>query len=375
MQGCVYIFISEYLLILNPIMGASARTASADLSSWKDKNPFLRHRKVSILGAPLIEGQNLTGADQGPEKLIEAGLPYLLQKLNWEVDDITHLDFKTEFAKMQEEATELVEEETCDPYKMVCNARTIGRGVEMVFDKARAEVDKGGFLLTIGGDHSIAAGSIAALTMDRYKDLAVIWVDAHADANTPLTSPSMHYHGMPAAHLFGWFERNPPGFEWFPKTRCLDESRVAYIGLRDLDRAEVALLKNSGIHLYTIRDVDRLGIAGCINEALQRIDPNNVRPLHLSLDIDAIDPQFAPGSGTLSRGGLTYREVHYICEEMALTERLVSMDLVEINPALDPPCDIPEHGMHGDDPDLKPSTQTVQLGVELVLSAMGKSIL
>ena len=124
--------------------------------------------------------------------------------------------------------------------------------------------------------------------------------------------------------LLGWMKDSPlPGFEWFPTAGCLDEARLAYIGLRDVDEEEGKMLRASQCHVWTMRDVDRLGISGCIEQAVRAVDPHGVRPLHLSLDIDGIDPQFAPGTGTCARGGLTYREAHYICEELALTERLV----------------------------------------------------
>lgn len=249
-------------------------------------------------------------------------------------------------------------------------------------------------MLTIGGDHSIASGSISALQA-HYPSLGVIWVDAHADANTPRSSPSGHYHGMPAAHLLGWFEKagemgegvpmhtSLPGFEWF-KPGCLAESRLAYIGLRDVDREEGKMLRRSGVRVFTMRDVDKHGIARVVEMAIEAVGPSMDNPLHLSLDIDSVDPHFAPGTGTAARGGLSYREIHYICEEAALTRRLVSMDLVEVNPGLDPPPPKPENAddhhhanggaMHGDDPAIRRASPTVRLAVELALSALGKQI-
>ena len=157
-----------------------------------------------------------------------------------------------------------------------------------------------------------------------------------------------------------------------PKTPTVAEAQVSLIGLRDLDEAEARNMQNSGLHLFTMRDVDKHGIATVIERALDKIDPNGKRPIHLSLDIDGVDPSVAPGTGTRARGGLNYREIHYICEELAMTRRLVSMDLVEINPGLD--VGVVER-LHGDDEKMGTTTATVQLGVELVLSALGKSIL
>jgi len=259
-------------------------------------------------------------------------------------------------------------EVTGDPYEGVKNAELIGKACGLVYDSVCSASSNGNFALTIGGDHSIASATIGGL-VKTYPELAVVWVDAHADANTPETSPSLHYHGMPAAHVLGWFKKPVPGFEWL-KTQ-LPESRLAYIGLRDIDAEEGLMLQESGAHVYTMQDVDRHGIAQVMAMALSKIDPHNNRPLHLTLDIDGIDPGAAPGTGTLARGGLSYRESHFICEEMALTNRLVGCDLVEVNPLVD---SLPEQ-MHGDDPDLGPASATVQLCCELALSVLGKTIL
>merc|ERR1740139_1059485 len=168
---------------------------------------------------------------------------------------------------------------------------------------------QGQFALTIGGDHSLGVATIGA-TLQVYPDLAVIWVDAHADANTPETSPSNHYHGMPAAHLLGWFQKPVPGFEWV--TSVLEEGRLAYIGLRDIDIEEGQMLQESGVNVFTMQAVDRLGIGEVMRQAIECVDPYHKRPLHVSFDIDGVDPTYAPGTGTLARGGLTYRESHHI---------------------------------------------------------------
>jgi arginase len=194
-------------------------------------------------------------------------------------------------------------------------------------------------------------------------------VDAHADANTPDTSPSLHYHGMPAAHVMGWFKKPIAGFEWLKGK--LSPQRIAYIGLRDIDPEEGRMLTEAGIRCFTMQQVDRLGISEVVRMALEAVDPYHKRPLPLSFDIDAIDPAYAPGTGTLARGGLTYRESHYICEDLATTNRLVGMDLVEVNPLVD----ARPARMHGDDPDMAPTTTTVSLAMELCLSGLGKNIL
>lgn len=376
--------------------------------------PLPPRKCISFIGAPFCEGQNLVGADLGPTAVRAAGLQQAAALLGWDWCDEGDLDFVRHFKEhgFHSEKTSSVETyrewlddgmrenfstwvqrraegeaaDTSQPPAQppdthdihadsdgdsVVNVELMGSGLNLVHSAVLEAAKSGNFALTVGGDHSIAAGSINALH-HAYPDLGVIWIDAHADANTPKTSPSRHYHGMPAAHLLGWFEKALPGFEWFTPG-CLSESRLAYIGLRDVDEGEAALLRESNVHVYTMREVDKHGISKVIEMALSAIDPNNRRPLHLSLDVDGVDPHFAPGTGTCARGGLTYREIHYVCEELALTNRLVSMDLVEVNPVLDP---VPEgNPMHGDNPLIARSSPTVQLAVELALSALGKRIM
>lgn len=396
-------------------------SAAASKSCWTR----VLQKKVNFIGAPFCEGQNLAGADLAPEALRKAGLKKAAERLGWEWADGGDLDFARHFEKRgiatdskhladlqryrdwvasgmsdnfaiwcrknptpEEQAAvawELAADQAAaerehDAHaegdvkpKHVVNSKLIGTGLELVYETVSRSASEGAFSLTIGGDHSVAAASISAV-QSAYPLLGVIWIDAHADANTPETSPSMHYHGMPAAHLMGWFEQRLEGFEWFPDGKVIDESRLAYIGLRDIDPEEAAMLKASNVHVYTMRDVDKYGIARVVEMAMQGIDPNGRLPLHLSLDIDGVDPMYAPGTGTCARGGLTYREIHYVCEELALSERLVGMDLVEVNPALEQSTP-PRERLHGDNPDLKPTTPTVQLAVELVLSALGKTIM
>jgi arginase len=393
----------------------------------------LPQKTVGFLGAPLVDGQNLEGADLAPMALRHAGLKKLIEKQGYGFQDCGDLDFDAHYEELglrrksqkhtkaywqrwmdsgtamsfaewsqhhrhphvrhkegeinldsteTEPLRRTESEKDLDVHDRVVNAHLIGPALGLVYKECSQILQRNQFLLTVGGDHSIATGTLAAIT-EKYPDVAVVWVDAHGDANTPETSPSLHYHGMPAAHVMGWFRRQPKGFEWMgERQKYIEESHLAYIGLRDIDPVEGKMLRGSDCHIYTMRDVDKLGIAAVIERVIKSIDPNGNRPLHLSFDVDSVDPQFAPGTGTCARGGLTYRECHYICEELALTKRLVSMDLVEINPGLDkaPPPSASSAGsdggaMHGDDPDMNRTTPTVQLGAELVLSALGKNIL
>ena len=381
-------------------------------------------RKVAFLGAPFCEGQSLLGADLAPCAMREAGLATAIEALGMFWIDAGDIDFSevaphtaqrpTREALYREWLMSAPAKRTFSSWAMehgreafkmptkrkhpdldeaiggstvnVLNAELMGAGLKLVYDKVHAllfaeQERPPPMVLTVGGDHSIASASLAAV-LSKYPDCGVIWVDAHADANTPRTSPSGHYHGMPAAHLMGWFEQPGElgegvskgalkGFSWFP-SGILAESKLAYIGLRDVDLEEGKLLRKHGVRLFTMRDVDKHGIAKVIEMAIEAVGPSLDCPLHLSLDIDSVDPFYAPGTGTTARGGLSYREVHYICEECALTNRLVSMDLVEVNVGLDPPP--PPEEMHGDNPDLKPCSPTVHLANEIALSALGKQI-
>jgi len=409
-----FLMLPSNLPLARPAMSWASSLATADQE--EEQAGVVLQRTVAYIGAPFCEGQNLVGTDLAPTALREAGLQAALARIGWDWEDQGDIDFKAHFRELRGAGGEATVEyqHTIQLYRewvssgmaenfstwvsrkrkrkraaqggaeegvlsthtpgQVDNSAMIGSGLRLVYDAVDMAARGGSFVLTVGGDHSIASASIAALHRT-YPDLAVIWIDAHADANTPETSPSGHYHGMPAAHLMGWFDQEKPvdGFEWFPHKGCLSESRLAYVGLRDIDAQEGKLLRRSSVHCFTMREVDKHGIAKVIESALQAVDPNGRRPLHLSLDIDGIDPHFAPGTGTCARGGLSYREIHYICEELALTRRLVSMDLVEVNPALDAPP--PSGPMHGDDPTIKASPQTVRLAAELVLSALGKTIL
>jgi len=352
---------------------------------------------VRFIGAGFAEGQNLEGTEMTPPAMRDAGLQGMVERLGWNFSDAGDLahegtDTAARGRRLEsfrqwlrsgtretysrwageeirgEDSVHVAKEASMDPYQTVKNGLAIGKGCGLVHDEVLEASSRGEFALTIGGDHSLGSATIGALVRT-YPQLSVIWVDAHADANTPDTSPSNHYHGMPVAHVMGWFKKKVPGFEWLQS--MIAESRIAYIGLRDIDPEEGRLLQESGVHVFTMALVDRIGIAQVMDMALSRVDPYHNRPLHLSFDIDAIDPVYAPGTGTLARGGLTYRESHYICEEMASTNRLVGMDLVEVNPLVD---HLPER-MHGDDVDMGPTTQTVSLAMELVLSSLGKNIM
>lgn len=360
--------------------------------------------RVQFIGAPFALGQNLRGAELAPMAVRGAGLKTMVERLGWEyadngdlkVDSVTTsadsgIGGEAWKAKMWEKYQKWVRSGTNqsyvrwsgetirtkedpievkgDPYDYVTNCAAIGQACGAVHKEVYEAANRGDFALTVGGDHSIASATIGGL-VKAYPNLCVIWVDAHADANTPDTSPSLHYHGMPAAHVMGWFNKPLKGFEWLKSV--LPEARLAYIGLRDVDPEESRMLCESGCHIYTMQDVDRYGISKVVSMARSKVDPYDNRPIHLTLDIDGLDPIAAPGTGTLARGGLSYREAHFICEELASTNRLVGCDLVEVNPLVDI---LPVEQMHGDDPDLGPCSCTVSLCCELALSVLGRTIL
>jgi arginase len=213
------------------------------------------------------------------------------------------------------------------------------------------------FPLVLGGDHSVAVGTVAGVShamKQRHEKMGVIWIDAHADMNTPETSPSGNIHGMPLACCIGKGPEELTNiFGYAPK---VDAANVALVGLRDVDAIERQSVRESGVTAFTMRDIDERGLREVMDRALA-IAGKGTAGIHLSLDMDAVDPDEAPGVGTPVRGGMTYREAHLAMEIVCDCNNLVSMELVEVNPVLDE------------------VNRTANLGVELVLSALGKRIL
>lgn len=230
-------------------------------------------------------------------------------------------------------------------------------GCKTVAEAQFAAASEGKFCLTVGGDHSIGIGTVAGILKAR-PNLGVVWVDAHADINTPATSPSGNIHGMPIGFLMKKCDvTKVPGLGWLTDYPRLDPSQVCYVGLRDIDAGERKLIRESGIKTFTMQDIDRYGIGKVMEMVLHHL---RGRPLHLSFDIDACDPALAPATGTVVRGGLTYREANYVAEATAETSMLGSMDMVEVNP----------HLSVG-----KGADETAQLGLVLTASALGSRIL
>jgi arginase len=326
---------------------------------------FLKGRTVGIIGVSVKEGQDLEGPEVAPEYLRKNGLFNVVKSLEWENED--YGDIKDGGHLAESEGKEANQKEY--KYATLKNAVELGSVNKKLYDITKSMGEKGQFALTLGGDHGLATGSIGGLKAS-YPDLKVIWVDAHADCNTPETSPSGNYHGMPVAHLLGWIEENTvPGFDWFKP--CLTNKDIVFIGLRDLDAAEKQNLRKHNIKCFTMHEVLRFGIGEVMKQTLEYLNQDGKsHPLHISFDIDGVDPSVAYGTGTRARGGILYREAHYIIRETAGTGKLVGLDMVEINPLLDRPK---EH-FHGDNKHIG-GTETVALGLELIASALGDYIL
>jgi arginase len=240
--------------------------------------------------------------------------------------------------------------------------RAVSAVTEALSQQVYEHAKEGRFVLTLGGDHSIAIGTISgtakAIRERLGRDMAVIWVDAHADINTPETSDSGNIHGMPVAFLTGLASDKPDApFGWIKDEHRVSVKKIVYIGLRDVDRGEKKILRENGIKAFSMHDIDRHGIGKVMDMALGWIGSDT--PIHLSFDIDALDPRFAPSTGTAVRGGLTLREGDFIAECVHETGSLVALDLVEVNPSLE------EEG----------AAETVRSGVSIVRCALGDTLL
>ncbi|MBN3297062.1 ARGI protein, partial [Amia calva] len=221
-----------------------------------------------------------------------------------------------------------------EPYKRVKMPKTVGCANERLAHAVRTVKKDGHTCVMLGGDHSLGIGSILGHAAAN-QDLCVVWVDAHADINTPLTSPTGNIHGQSVSYLLrDLHSKMPvlPGFSWVKP--CISAQDIVYIGLRDLDPEEHYLVKHLGIKAFSMTEVDRLGIGRVMEETCDHLLSKGGRPIHLSYDIDAMDPSVSPATGTPAKGGLTYREGIYIAEEICRTGLLSALDLVEVNPSL-----------------------------------------
>ena len=242
----------------------------------------------------------------------------------------------------------------------------VGAGTKALAELVESILKLGRFPLILGGDHSIGIGSLAGILRAR-PDTGVIWVDAHADLNTPSSSESGNMHGMPLAIMMKELvpDRSViPGFEWLEEGTSpprLSPNSLVYVGLRDIDKAERQFIRHLGIKTFTMYDIDHLGIGRVMDLALEHLLKSDTdRPIHLSYDIDAVDPMHAPATGTAVRGGLTWREAHFVAEHVVKSGALASAEIVEVNAALS--------DGHG-------ASATVELGHQLVNALLGEAML
>lgn len=275
-------------------------------------------KKISIIGVPTDLGQGRRGVDMGPSAIRYANAIPRLEKLGHEVKDLGDIIIPH------------IEERLPNDFNLKCLEEVIAANQELAA-KIDAIMGEGRFPLVLGGDHSIAIGSIAGLTKHK-KNMGVIWYDAHGDLNTGETSPSGNIHGMSLGVSLGVGHdklTNIMGFS--PKIK---PENVIIIGARDLDEGERKLIKEIGIKVFTMHEIDRLGMAYVMEEAIKHVS-NGTDGVHLSLDLDALDPHDAPGVGTPVLGGISYRESHLAMEILAESDILTSAEFVEVNPILD----------------------------------------
>ncbi|MER3483657.1 MAG: arginase [Meiothermus sp.] len=296
-------------------------------------------KTAGILGVPMDLGQGRRGVDMGPSALRYARLQEVLESLGLKVFDYGDVDVPVVESLRQESGAGggLV---YLEAIRKAC--------LETIETLSHMPADT--FPVVLGGDHSIAMGSVTGA--GRGERVGVIWVDAHADFNTPQTSPSGNIHGMPLAHLCGIGDPRLINLGWDgPKVRFED---VALIGIRSLDPGEVAMLREHGMSVYTMKEIDRLRIPEVALAVTEKF--KGFARVHISLDADVLDPEVAPGVGTPVAGGLTYREAHLLMELFADAEMVTSLDLVEVNPILDR------------------ENRTARTMVELASSLLGKKI-
>jgi arginase len=301
-------------------------------------------KPVHLIGVPLDLGAGRRGVDMGPSAFRIAGIGDQIAALGRTVVDKG--DVQSPIPETQQPSDR--------------NKKYIGEIAQVckrLYDLSLVSLDEGAFPLVLGGDHSLAAGSVAAsadwVRRVSLMPLGLIWVDAHGDMNTPATTPSGNVHGMPLAALLG---QEPKELSAIGGTPSVFPENTVLVGVRNLDQREKERIRTSGVHVFTMKDIDRDGIAKVAEQALA-LAARGTGGIHVSFDMDVCDPTFAPGVGTPVKGGLDYREAHLIMEMVADSHQLVALDLVEVNPTLDI------------------RNTTAEFGTELALSALGKGIL
>ena len=301
-------------------------------------------KQATIIGVLMDLGADRRGVDMGPSAVRVAGLNQRLSALGVQVVDGGNINVRNPemLREVNSKAKYLPE---------------ITEACQALAEKVNTVLQHDGITIVLGGDHSIAIGSVSGLAAHyrkQEKRVGVLWFDAHGDMNTPASSPSGNIHGMPFAAILG---RGAPelthisGFA--PKVRPED---CVLIGARDVDPTEAEIMRNSGVRIYTMREIDERGMSVCVDEAIAIASRNTVG-FHVTMDMDFVDPDYAPGVGTPVPGGPTYRESHLAMEKVADSGQMLSFELTEVNPVLDT------------------ANRTAELGVQLILSAFGKKIM
>ena len=301
-------------------------------------------RGVSVLGVPLDLGAGRRGTDMGPSAVRIAGLHDQIRRLGLGTEDLGDLEVP---------AVETLESRDPKAKFLPEIAKACRQAHELVLDA----LDRGRFPVVLGGDHSVAAGTISGVAhhfRKREESIGVLWVDAHGDMNTPKTTPSGNVHGMPLAAVLGHGPRELTRIGGFaPKVK---PGRTVLMAVRDVDPEERKFIAKSGVRVFTMSEIDEKGMRRCLEEALPILTASTAG-FHVSFDMDGIDPNYAPGVGTPVQGGLTYREAHLLAEMCARSGKLVSAEMMEVNPVMDV------------------SNRTAHLAMELILSLLGKRIL
>jgi arginase len=304
----------------------------------------MRPSTVAIIGAPLDLGQDRRGVDMGPSALRVASLNARVASLGYQVEDLGNVP-----VEQAEAAPEGNQRAKYLPQITTACGLLAGRVEEAL--------GRGSLPLVLGGDHSVAIGTVSGVSGHFRRNgsaIGLIWLDAHADMNTPESSPSGNIHGMPLACLIGMGPGELVDLGGYRPKVAPQNTVIA--GLRDVDQTEKLWVRASGVHALTMRDIDERGLRAVMEEAI-RLACEGTAGFHLSLDMDFVDPQDAPGVGTPVRGGATYREAHLAMEMICDSQRMLSLEVVEVNPVIDQ------------------VNRTADLAVELVMSALGKRIL
>ncbi|RQD69632.1 MAG: arginase [Tindallia sp. MSAO_Bac2] len=301
----------------------------------------MKQKCINIIGVPMDLGQNRRGVDMGPSAMRYAGIRKRLEKLGHNVADLGDL------------AIDFVDGQNNSNHANLRNLDAVQKVNAELAEKVNQITSKGDFPLVLGGDHSIALGTLAGVSK-YYDNLGVIWIDAHGDLNTEKTSPSGNIHGMPLAASLGL--GHPALTDLNHEGAKVKAENLVLIGPRALDEGEKKLVKEKGIRVYTMHEIDRLGMAKVMEDALNYLK-DKTDEIHLSFDLDALDPVDAPGVGTPVIGGISYREGHLAMEMLAECKQIVSAEFVEVNPILDD------------------KNKTAQVAVALIGSLLGERLL